>query len=81
MLSQHVKLHLYSSHIQQNQLDQRRLETAHLKYASLTLAQHYPEVKSLSSISVGAEITDSLSEIAPMLFCAFKHKYTGMYAL
>ena len=75
----HIVLH--SSHVQRQQLDRRRLETAHLKYASLTLAQHYPEVTKLSSVSVGAEITDSLLEIAPALFNAFKQKYTGMEIL
>ena len=71
------KSYLNRAHQHRKELDRRRFESAHLKYAALQLAGSYPEVINPSDIKVQAEITEILTKITPGLFCAFKRRYAG----
>lgn len=65
------------AHPERQQLDRRRFETAHLKYACLQLASRYPEAIRPDAIAVEADITTTLKEITPPLFHMFEAKYAG----
>ena len=66
------------AHQERQQMDRRRFEAAHLKYASLQMAARYPAVFSSTSIKVESCISDTLKEITPALFKAFETRYAGL---
>ena len=70
---------LYRAHEHRQQMDRRRFESAHMKYAALKLGASYPKIINLSSIRVQADITETITNITPALFCAFKIRYAGTY--
>lgn len=49
-------------------MDRRRLEAAHLKYASLQMATWYPEAISNSAIKFEGDVMATLNAITPALF-------------
>lgn len=59
-------------------MDRRRFEAAHLKYACLQMAAQYPDAISLSSVRVEGDVTNTLSELTPSLFCCFEARYAGL---
>lgn len=67
----------FRAHYRRQELDRRRFEAAHLKYACLKLASQYPEAVSFSSIKVETDVQDSLSTITPALFSSFEARYAG----
>ena len=58
-------------------MDRRRFAAAHLKYASLQMANWYSESITYSSIKFEGDVTDTLNEITPALFLGFEKKYAG----
>ena len=62
---------------ERQQLDRRRFETAHFKYACLQLASRYPEAIRPEAVAFEADITSTLKEITPPLFRMFEAKYAG----
>lgn len=71
--------HIFRAHPQRQEMDRRRLEAAHLKYACLRVAAQYPEAISLKSIKF-EDVMETLCEITPTLFSCFEARYAGMYA-
>ena len=70
-----------SAHPQRQEMDRRRFEAAHLKYACLKMAAQYPMAINISYIGVEADISDPLNKITPILFQCFESKYAGMFIL
>lgn len=74
-----IVMHVVSrAHKQRQQMDRRRFEAAHLKYACLQVVARYPEKISLSSVKFDGDATETLNEITPILFDCFEAKYAGL---
>lgn len=67
----------FSAHLQRQEMDRRRFEAAHLKYACLQMASRYPNAISISHVKVEGDVTDTLREITPSLFHCFETRYAG----
>lgn len=67
----------HSAHKKRQQMDRRRFEAAHLKYASLQMASWYPQTNIHGSIKFEGDVLESLYEITPALFDSFETKYAG----
>ena len=63
---------------QRQQLDRRRFEAAHLKYAALQLVVRYPEAFCQEGVTVEVEVKDMFENITPALYNAFQAKYAGL---
>ena len=50
----------FSAHEQRQEMDRRRLEAAHLKYACLKMAAQYPERINISCVRVEGDVTTTL---------------------
>ena len=66
----------YNDSTNRKQLDQRRLEEAHLKYCVLDVYQRYKEVFKTHWISHNLQQT--LQDITPLLHKAFSAEFAGM---
>ena len=64
------------AHEERQQMDRRRFEAAHMKYACLCMAAQYPEAK--IRVTVESCVMDTLHKITPALFCSFEAKYAGI---
>ena len=73
-----VLLIVFRAHQQRQQMDRRRFEAAHLKYACLQMAARYPDAISSAHVKVETCVTDTLNEITPPLFGCFETRYAGM---
>ena len=62
-------------------MDRRRLERAHLIFAVLTVVKDYPSVFNLRNISFSTDIQDTLLELAPLYYSAFKTKYGSKFSI
>ena len=69
--------HICRAQPERQQLDRRRFETAHLKYACLQLASRYPEAIRSEGVAVEADMANTLKDITPPLFQMFEAKYAG----
>ena len=59
------------------QLDQRRLEEAHLKYCVLDVYRRYTEV--FKTYLISHSLQQTLQDITPLLHKAFSAEFAGMY--
>ena len=59
-------------------MDRRRLESAHIKYATLQLIAKYPAGIDKFSYGFGVDVNSKLIEITPALFHSFEKKYSGI---
>ena len=73
-----ILLLIFSANQKRQQMDRRRFEAAHLKYASLKMATWYPEAISHCSIKFEGKVTDTLKDITPAMFHSFESRYAGM---
>lgn len=62
-------------------MDRRRFEAAHLKYAAIQLAMSYPEAIPPGSFTIKCDVADTLEQITPSLYDAFKARYAGIVCL
>ena len=69
------------AHQQRQEIDRRRFEAAHLKYACLQMAVRYPDAITTNSILVEGDVTRTINEITPPVFKQFEAKYSGMSKL
>jgi len=72
---------MYSSDDLLNQrirLDRRRLESAHLKYAMLSLQRLYPELLTVPVIVTG-EVKETVMKFTPYFYKAFCSRYAGKH--
>ena len=70
----------FSAHQQRHEMDRRRFESAHLKYACLQMAAQYPEAINTSCVGVEGDVTHTLNNITPILFSCFEARYAGRYS-
>ena len=61
---------------QRIRLDCRRFENAHLKYAVLSIHNHYPGIAS-GLIPVHTDIASTLESFTPLFYEAFSQRYSG----
>ena len=61
---------------QRIRLDRRRFESAHLKYAMLSIQKCYPTLSTLS-ITVTGEIKETMLSFTPAFYQAFCKKYSS----
>lgn len=64
------------AHQERQQMDRRRFEAAHMKYACLRMAAEYSEVILPKYVTVES---CALHKITPALFSSFEARYAGMY--
>lgn len=69
----------FRAHPQRQEMDRRRFEVAHLKYACLRVAAQYPDAISLRFIKFKGDAMETLCEIAPIFFSCFEAKYAGIH--
>ena len=67
----------FSAHFQRQELDRRRFEDAHLKYACLNLVSRYPLAFTFESVEVEADLMSTIEKMTPLLFKTFEAKYAG----
>ena len=75
--TQYHEIYLLSAHNKRRQMDRRRFEAAHLKYASLKMVSWYPDTTSYNCVKFEGDVTDTLNEITPPLFSSFEANYAG----
>ena len=71
-------VHACRAHKQRQEMDRRRFEEAHLKYACLRLAGQYPEAINEEHVTLQADVKDTLEKVTPALFRAFETRYGGL---
>ena len=64
---------------QRQEMDRRRFEVAHLKYACLRVAAEYPDSISVKVIKFEGDAMQTLCKIAPIFFSCFEARYAGMH--
>lgn len=69
--------HFCRAHPDRNQMDRRRFETAHLKYAVLRLAASFPDAPLPNGVTFNSDISVTLLNITPILFRAYQARYAG----
>ena len=69
----------YRAHPRRQEMDRRRFEAAHIKYACLQLSAKYPEAVSGSSVPVESDTDNMLQKLTPALFKFFEATYAGIY--
>ena len=57
-------------------LDRRRLEAAHLKYAVLTVQNHYPSL-AVHPIPMSTDVSSMLQMFTPAFYDAFTQMFSG----
>lgn len=72
-----MHVYLLRAHPDREQMDRRRFESAHLKYACLQMAAKYPEAFSTKYIRVDCCVSHTFDEITPLLFKCFETQYAG----
>ena len=70
-----TKYFLYSSDPQRLELDRRRLEAAHIKYACLQVVNTYPTA--FKNFEFKDDIMDTLNQVTPVFFQCFEARYAG----
>ena len=64
------------------QLDRRRLEAGHLKYAILSASGRYHVFTSdQGCIAIDSDVSVTLKDFTPIYFASFTQKYAGMHSL
>ena len=58
-------------------LDRRRLESAHLRFAILTIQESFPEI--FSDKAITPDVQTILAEINYKFYLAFRQKYAGIF--
>ena len=64
---------------ERSQMDRRRLECAHIRYAILKVVQWYSRDLNVEKISFHNNPSSTLLEFTPIYQKLFHHKYSGIY--